>query len=191
LPEAQVPLPPLPGQQPKWDRLVATAVVESEVSEAAFPAMVAEIERGLGLVGHASVMGGTLTWSPATQGEQTRRIVVQVAARDGRTAIRIQEDLELQGWRKLAIPGGIVTGGAFGAVVAGMGGMGEPAGPMLVIVCAFLGVFFGIRSGTGFAATSREPVLQLLAKTLARMVSMPVLEPVRRADALELPAPPA
>lgn len=80
---------------PRWDRLVSEEVVAAEVPESAFPAMVGEIQRQLDLVGHASVIGGTLTWSPAVQTDSTRRIVISVTPRRGQTVIRVQR----RAWR--------------------------------------------------------------------------------------------
>jgi hypothetical protein len=164
-------VPALPGQESKWDRIVATAAVPGEVSEDLFPAMVEEIERRLGIAGHVSIIGGTLTWSPATQGQESRRVVVQVAVRDGQTAVRIQENLEVEGLRALAIPAGILTSGVFGLVFARLLGMGEPAGPILAALCAAIGAFLSVRSVTGFVATIREPKLQELAGALAALAS--------------------
>ena len=133
--------------------------------------MAAEIERQLGIVGHASLMGGTLTWSPAAQGEEARRLVVQVASHAGRTAVRIQEDLELAGIRKAAIPAGIMGGAGFGAICAGLVGMGEPAGPLLTALCGAMGAFIGVRSVIATDSMNRQPILQNLANTLAGMAA--------------------
>jgi hypothetical protein len=166
-----------PAQQPKWDRLVATATAECDVSDDSFPAMVEEIERRLGIVGHVSVMGGTLTWSPATQGEESRKLVVQVSARDGGTAIRIQEDLEVQGLRKLAPPAGILVTAGFALAWASLLGVPESVLPVVGLSSAVLGAFLGVRTLFWSDATSRGPALQELANALAELAAA-----VRQAD---------
>ena len=168
---APAAVPARPGQEPRWDRLVATAAAPNEVSEDTFPAMVQEIERQLGIAGHVTIIGGMLTWSPATQGEESRKVVVQVAARAGGTTIRIQENLELQGWRRVAIPVGVLTGGGFGLGWTQLFGVGEPAGPLLAGLCAVGGVFLALRMVVSSDAMDRGPKLQELANALAEMVS--------------------
>jgi len=157
------------GQEAKWDRLVATATALGELSEEVFPAMVAEIERRLGIVGHVSVMGRTLTWSPATQGEETRKLVVQVNGRDGLTSVRIQESLELQGLRKLAIPAGIMTLAAFGAAWTSILGLPEPAVGLFTVLSGALGGFLGVRMVVATDSMNRQPQLQKLAEALAEL----------------------
>ncbi|MGD8866259.1 MAG: serine/threonine-protein kinase, partial [Gemmatimonadales bacterium] len=71
------------GNKIKFDRMV-----DGEVPESAYAAMVDEIQARLDVVGHASVLAGSLTWSPATHGEASRNVVVTVTPREGRTHIR-------------------------------------------------------------------------------------------------------
>jgi hypothetical protein len=161
----------------QWNRLVTTATADVEVPEDVFPWMVAEIERRLAIVGHVSVMGGMLTWSPATQGEDARKLVVQVTVRGGRTTIRIQENLELQGIRKATIPAGIAICGAMGAAWTAAIGMGEPLAPLLTLAMAGLGGFLGVRLVIDADATQRRPQLLELARALAALAQSSVESP--------------
>jgi hypothetical protein len=154
---------------PKWDRLVMEEVVEGEVPEEAFALMVGEIQRHLDLVGHASVIAGTLTWSPAAQSENTRKIVISVTPRRGQTVVRIQESLELQGIQKGIFPLGGLMGMAFGGAIAVGLGMGEPAGPLFGMAVAVFGMIAAGRTATSIKAGDRGPQLQSLARTLAEI----------------------
>ncbi|MGW8267762.1 MAG: serine/threonine-protein kinase [Longimicrobiales bacterium] len=151
---------------PKWDRIVVEEEVDGQVPESAFPRMVGEIQRHLDLVGHASVIGGTLTWSPAAQSESTRRIVISVTPEGGRTLIRLQETLEIQGFKKVVFPIGALTGAAFGAAIAGGLGMGEPAGPLLALSFIGMGIFSALRLTTSIDAGEKGPQLQALGRAL-------------------------
>jgi tRNA A-37 threonylcarbamoyl transferase component Bud32 len=158
-----------------WDRLLVRDAFQGEVPETAFPRMVAEIQRRLDLVGHASVIGGTLTWSPATQSEDTRKIVISVTPVEGKTEIRIQERLEIQGIRKAVFPVSGLMGVALGAAIAGSLGMPEAAGGIFMMAFAGGGIFAGIRVVMSIDAGDREPQLQALAAALAEIGSGEVL----------------
>jgi len=168
------PLPSTVGEWrqpkgPKWDRLVLEKVLARPVPDTAFPRMVEEIQRHLDLVGHASVMGGTLTWSPAAQSEETRKIIISVTPREGKTVIRLQESLEILGIKKVVFPIGAATGLAFGAAIAGGLGMGEPAGPLFAILLAAGGIFAAFRTTISIDAGERSPQLERLARALAEI----------------------
>jgi hypothetical protein len=96
---------------------------------------------------------------------------VQVAARDGRTVVRIQETLELQGFRKAAIPAGIIIGGGMGAAWTGLVGMGEPLAPLLTVGMAALAAFLGVRLVIDSDANHRRPQLRELARVLAELAN--------------------
>jgi len=154
---------------PRWDRLVSEEVVAAEVPESAFPAMVGEIQRQLDLVGHASVIGGTLTWSPAAQTDTTRRIVISVTPRRGQTVIRVQESLEIQGIRKVIFPAGASVGVILGAGLGHALALGEPAVPFLVLAFGGMGIISALRIMTSIDAGDRGPQLQGLVRELAEI----------------------
>lgn len=165
----------------RWDRLVAREVVGGEVPEAVFPAMLAEIERSLDFPGQASVVGGTLTWSPVVPGENTRRVVIRVAASGGRTEIQIQEELGVYGVGKIVIPLGILFGAGFGATCGQAMGLGEPATALLLLGSVGGGVFTAIRGLVGIQANERAPGLRDLSLALRDLA----LKALGKAPALE------
>jgi hypothetical protein len=131
--------------------------------------MVEEIQRHLDLVGHASVLGGTLTWSPAAQTDDTRKIVISVTPRQGKTVIRLQESLEVRGGKKAIFPIGAAIGLAFGVSIAAGLGMGEPAGPIFTLLFAAGGIFSAYRTTISIEAGDRGPQLQALALAISEI----------------------
>jgi tRNA A-37 threonylcarbamoyl transferase component Bud32 len=156
-------------KSPKFDRLVAERVVDGEIPDSAFPKMVEEIQRHLDLVGHASVLGGTLTWSPAAQTDDTRKIVISVTPRQGKTVIRLQESLEVRGGKKAIFPIGAAIGLAFGVAIAAGLGMGEPAGPIFTLLFAAGGIASAYRTTISIEAGDRGPQLQALALAISEI----------------------
>jgi hypothetical protein len=121
------------------------------------------------MVGHASVMAGTLTWSPAAHSETTRKIVISVTPRRGQTVIRIQESLEILGIKKAIFPLGGLMGMALGSAIAMGLGMGEPEGPLFGMVVAVFGMIAAARTVTSIQAGDRGPQLHGLARTMAEI----------------------
>lgn len=151
----------------RWDRVVLDAVVEGEVPEDAYPLLVEEIQGHLGIMGHASVLGGTLTWSPATQGEETRRVVVSVKSREGRTRIRVEERFEIRGWRRLFIGVGALSGVMFAALTATAFGIADATMPALILPFMGAGIASGVFGTIKFETNTRRPQLQGLSQRLA------------------------
>jgi hypothetical protein len=131
--------------------------------------MVDQIEHTLGVKGLASVLGGTLTWSPAAQTDSTRRVLVTVKPRNGQTAVHIQETLEIQGMKKAIFPIGGFSGMAFGAIMGSFFGLGEPAGPIFALVCGVGGLITAYVTTTKIDAGERGPQLWALAQRLAEI----------------------
>lgn len=151
----------------RWDRVVLDTVVDGDVPEAAYPVLVEEIQGHLGIMGHASVLAGTLTWSPATQGEETRRVVVSVKSREGRTRIRVEERFEMRGWRRIFVVVGGLSGITLAAITAALLGIADAAMPQMIIPFAGAGVASGIFGSIKFEANTRRPQLQGLSQRLA------------------------
>jgi hypothetical protein len=149
----------------KWDRVVVSRTLEGEIPESAFPSLVEEIQERLGIVGHASVLAGSLTWSPATQSEDSRRLVITVRPRDGVTQVRVQEEFGLGGIRKLALPAGVFAGAGVGAVLSALLGLGAA----FVVPGAIVGVPLAIRALIRIESNTRRPQLEELAERLRRM----------------------
>ncbi len=154
----------------RWHQLVTDHVLEGEVPESAFGTLVEQIQTSLGVVGHASVVGGSLTWSPAAHSEATRAVVISVTPRRGQTAIHIEETLEIRGFKRAIFPVGGLTGGAFGALI-GMEvlGLGEPAGPLFAIMCVVAGIATAFFTATKLDADAKGPQLSALAARLGEL----------------------
>lgn len=108
--------------------------IDGEVSPDEYDALVAEIQRAVGGMGSASLLGRSLQWTSAGGGRHrvsTRTVQVTVAPKNGRTTIRIEEPVgQLAGGLFLGLMGGIgmglmplvgVGGGYLGMSVAGPG----------------------------------------------------------------------
>jgi len=158
----------------RWDRVVLDTVVDGEVPEDAYPLLVEEIQDRLGIMGHASVLAGTLTWSPATQGEEVRRVVVSVKSKEGRTRIRVEERFEMRGWRRVFIGVGALSGIMFAAVTATFLGIADAAMPALIIPFAGMGVASGVFGSIKFEANTRRPQLQGLSQGLSAIAEKAV-----------------
>jgi hypothetical protein len=149
-------------------------VVPREVATAELENLVAEIQTGLGLVGHTSIVGRSLTWSPAAQGSGGRQIVVTVSGLGGRTEIRVEERIDLTGERFFAPPVGAMFGAFLGLGIGSVLGsvLGDPG--VLIVLC---GALCGVGGGAGTAAAvlanlrkKREPQLVALADRLEALV---------------------
>ncbi|HSG82711.1 MAG TPA: serine/threonine-protein kinase, partial [Gemmatimonadota bacterium] len=94
---------------PGWTRtrLLVEESVAGEASPATHEALVREIESALDTIGHASTLGRSLTWSPARQGKETRKVVVTVTPGGGQTRVRIEELIDDPGFAP-------ALGGGFG-----------------------------------------------------------------------------
>ena len=93
--------------------LVLERTIDGEVPVDEYETLVLEMQRELGGVGQASMLGRSLVWT--MQGVQrrnvsTRTVQVTVTPRNGRTTIRMEEPL------------GQLAGGLFGGLMGGLGG---------------------------------------------------------------------
>ncbi|UCF20462.1 MAG: serine/threonine protein kinase [Gemmatimonadota bacterium] len=147
-------------------RIALERTVEGEIPESAYAGLVEEIQSRLDSAGHASMTGRTLTWSPAAQGEATRKVVVTVTPRDGQTYISVEERLELTGLKKIFLPIGGMTAGLMALpIVEALSA--EPLAPILAIAAGLGGVFLAAKWVNWFDALDREPELEKLADRLA------------------------
>jgi hypothetical protein len=152
-------------------RVRVVRVVPREVASAELEDLVPEIQASLGLVGHTSIVGRALTWSPAAQGTGGRQIVVTVSGLGGRTEVRVEERIDLTGELFLAPPAGAAAGAMLGLGLGAL--LAGGAGPLLVVFGAIGGLGGGIGTATGILArlrTRREPQLVALADRLEALV---------------------
>jgi len=159
----------------KWDRVVLDSVIDGKVPEEAYAAIVEEIQNELGVMGHASVLAGTLTWSPATQGEESRRVVISVRSKEGQSRVRVEEKFEIRGFRRFFIAAGGLSGALFAALATTVLGLGDaPSVPALLLPCLALGVAGGVFGTIKFEANTRRPQLERLAARLSGLAEASV-----------------
>jgi tRNA A-37 threonylcarbamoyl transferase component Bud32 len=156
-----------PGGSKKGE-IIIDRTLEDEIPPERFEAIVAEIESRLGTVGHISVLGGILTWSPAAPGSEGRRIVVTVSPTGHlrhKTHIRISETVELVGWKRTVPAWGGIAGGFIGMLLGRAGGE-----PLSVIVAGALFVVLGVYLAKSLTISpivaSRREELQRLSDRL-------------------------
>ncbi|UCC84007.1 MAG: serine/threonine protein kinase [Gemmatimonadota bacterium] len=157
------------------DRVSVDRTVEWEIQESEHEALVNEIQGTLGIVGHVSTVGGTLTWSPAASGEDVRKVVVTVTRDVGRTRIHVEEQLILTDWRSIVLAASGIAGASFGALL-GLALEGGNPSPLILIPIA-LGISWGIfASRHALMQNLREvrgPELENLADRLAAIKGRP------------------
>jgi hypothetical protein len=159
--------PAAPDVRLENHKLRAARVLAVTVDESALPGLVEQIEDELDLIGHASIVGRTLTWSPAAQGSEGRQLVVTVRPRDGGTEIHVEERYEMAGLRAAA-PGlggamGFVVGGAFAASL----GLADGAVIAMAAPMVILGIWMGVKGVENTFVQSTAPQLQRLLDRLS------------------------
>jgi serine/threonine protein kinase len=144
--------------------------LQGEIGSDRFEALVTTIHNALGLWGHASIMGRTLTWSPAAQGSSGRNILVTVTPREGRTVLHIEERLDVAGGKPYLIPPAAALGGLF--VLGTVAALGAPDGAALVPALFGAGgsAWLAERGLTFNTAMDRQPELDRLADTLVDLL---------------------
>jgi hypothetical protein len=153
-------------------RLVLERVIEGELEEAAWEAMVGEIQQTIGSPGYPSRVGRTRTWSVTTPTSQQGIRVVSITAtmQHGQTVIRADESLHH------------LVGALFGGIGGGLGGGGMGVGfgvglgvfqslpAALAIVVACLGGSY-VLARTLFVRSARRRAAEL-SGLLDRLVAL-------------------
>jgi len=158
------------GILPK-DRFAVDRIIDGEVDETSHESIVAVIQESLGIVGHISTLGRTLTWSPADPGTDQRKIVVTVTPGAGRTRIHIEERLELSGWRIFIPAWGVGTGIITGLLLALATGLGEDAMLFTSLPLGAIGGFTAVQLYFRAGGKKGKPELDRLADRLAALAS--------------------
>ena len=162
------------------EKLLLDRHVPGAVTASQHEALVEEIQSTLGIVGHVSTVGNSLTWSPAAPGTESRKIVITVTPKSDTTRIHVEERFELSGWRMMAPPCGAAVGVLMGLGLGTLMGLGELA----FMIPALIGVFGGGISMANVMirvpAKRRRPELETLADRLAALVEGSRTEPDRR-----------
>lgn len=149
------------------DTLLIDRTATGEVPASEHAALVDEIQSVLGIVGHVSTLGNTLTWSPAAPGSESRKLVITVTSHLGRTRIHVEERFELAGWRLFAPGWGAALGALLGAGFGALIGLGETGIVVPAIVTAFGGGYTMANAFIRIPANRRKPQLEQLADRLA------------------------
>lgn len=161
--------------------IVVERTVDGELPPSGFEAVVEDIQSTLGMAGHVTALGHSLTWSPAAPGEEGRKVVVTLTIRDGRTRVRIEERLELSGWQKV-VPAFGATGGALVLLAFGHALGADEGGAMVLAIMGGLGGgFTAVRAVISSMFHWREPDLEALADRIGAMAGEGASLP--RADA--------
>jgi serine/threonine protein kinase len=164
------------------ERLTAERIVDGAISEAAFPEVVDVIQDELDLVGHVSTIGRTLTWSPARQGTESRQIVVTVRPRQAVTEIRLEEQIEMAGWRIFAPGWGAGAGALFGLAVAALLGLQEEAILVTALPSAIFGAIATVKGMVNTKAQNASPQLQRVLDRLTALVRQRALTGLPRGE---------
>ncbi|HSG81168.1 MAG TPA: hypothetical protein VLC48_02880, partial [Gemmatimonadota bacterium] len=173
---AAPPAVPAPKRQ-KGDKVVIQRSLAGEVAEPTLREMVMDIESTLGIAGHVSVYGSSLTWSPASQGADERKVVVSVNSAGGATRIHVEERFELSGWR-IFIPGwGVGVGVVTGLGVAAALGLQDAAMLLVAGPCGFAGAITAVNIYIQGGKRRRRPELEALVDRLAARVEGAALPP--------------
>ena len=156
-----------PDVQYAKNRLRAERVLPVALDEGDLPALVPEIEHELDLIGHASIVGRTLTWSPAGQGAEGRHMVVTVRPHSEGTEIHLEERLEFGGWRMFAPGWGAGIGALLGLAVAAAIGLQDAAILGLALPGGALGAFTMAKGIENTMRDVRQPQIQRLLNRLS------------------------
>jgi hypothetical protein len=159
-------------------RMRASRTLRVETPEVKLPELIPVIEDELDLIGHASIVGQTLTWSPAAQGSEGRHIVVTVRPRGEGTEVHLDERLELTGWRQAAPGMGAGFGMLFGLFLALMMGLQEAAILVTAVPSGALGAWMAFKGMENTLVDTRRPELQKLLERLSTAVERTGTEPV-------------
>jgi hypothetical protein len=151
--------------------LAVDRTIQGEVSESAYEDVVKEIQRTLGIVGHISTLGRTLTWSPADPGTDQRKVVISITPGGGQTRIHIEERLELSGWRIFIPAWGGGAGLITGLTLATFLGLGDQGILFTAIPLAAIGGFTAVQLFFGLGGKKNKPQLEQLADRLSEQLS--------------------
>lgn len=148
----------------------ASRILPIQIPESRLPELIPVIEDELDLIGHASIVGQTLTWSPAAQGSEGRHIVVTVRPRGVGTEVHLDERVEYTGFKEAAPGIGAGFGGLFGLFLALMMGLNEGALLITAVPCGALGAWMALKGVENTMVDIRRPELQKLLERLSAAV---------------------
>jgi serine/threonine protein kinase len=153
-------------------RLRFDRVVDGELDESDYLALVDEIRRTIQNVGQVSQLGRSFTWTLSRGASGGRDLEIAVSIRGGRTHIAIHENLvNLAGGIWGGVGGGM-GGGGMGPILGGLiGGLSAPE-LAAVVVPAWLGLtFVTARTSYRLMTRKRYKTLGALADRLASITT--------------------
>lgn len=159
-----------PGFFERSSLMAVDRLIQCEVPVTAYPLLVKEIHSRLGVVGHASTVGSTLTWTAAVGSGAGRTVQITVAALGGATQFRIEERLRVVGPRQLVTVLGLTAGGVAGAALAMAAGLADS--PLLILptfALAAVGALLAVRAQISSLMKQRLPQLQALGDRLVAL----------------------
>ncbi len=169
-------------------KILFERVVEGELPETEYSALVEEIRRVVGQVGLVSQLGRSFSWSTSRGVSSRRDMEVAVSVRGGRTRIAVQESLGQVAGAVFAGIGGGMGGGGMGPIIGIFAGALHMGGSVIgVLVPLWLATtFLTARAVYSRTSRKRERELEQLADRLAAIVRDAVAE---QPPALRRPAP--
>ena len=155
------------------NRIVVERIVDGEVSDAEYPAIVDEIRITTGAQGQSSTLGRALAWrTVGTQFQPSRVVSVSISPAGGKTRILIDESLTpTAGGVFGGMMGGIGGGVGFMGFGLGMGALHIPLAAFAFLVASVGGSFVGARAVFRNTATKRSRELEELADRLASHIA--------------------
>jgi hypothetical protein len=156
--------------------------VDGEIDEAAHEAILEAIHMSISEPGTTSTAGRTLQWSFVSQ---SRKVLVSVSPRNGRTVIRVEEGM------------GNMIGGIYGGVLGGVGGTLAPlagiggaallgaTGALAGIFVALGATYVGTRAIYNKVTDSREQALAGLVDEVRAAVEASVEGPTQPLSTLD------
>ncbi|MBM4186536.1 MAG: serine/threonine protein kinase [Gemmatimonadetes bacterium] len=121
-------------------RIVIERLVDGEVDDREFAAIVDEVRTVVGNVGQASTLGRSLSWTSGVgPGQIQRAVSLSVTPVSGRTRIRLEENI------------GQVAGGLFGGLMGGIGGPSIAASIGLAVAALQTPLLIPVFIGTAVA----------------------------------------
>jgi hypothetical protein len=157
--------------RPRGERVQVDRVAACEADSAVHPSLVDAIQSSLGIVGHVSSVGRTLTWSPAATGVDDRKIVVTLTPKDGVTRVHVEERFELAGVRMMLPAGGAFLAMVFVMLVATFLGLASSTWATLPLVLGGVaGAFLTVNGYLTARKRRSEPELGMLADRLTALI---------------------
>jgi serine/threonine protein kinase len=154
-------------------RLRFDRIVDGELAESDYLALVDEIRRTMQNVGQVSQLGRSFTWTMSRGGSGGRDLEIAVSIRGGRTHIAVQENLNNLAGAIWGGVGGGMGGGGMGPILGTLiGGLHAPGELIALVVPAWFALTYATaRTSYRLTVRRRTRTLERLADHLASMTA--------------------